>query len=153
MLFEHFIAGEVRTIELCTEPAQILGRLRLLRRIAYTKLRGYDWPNIRKMYAAILTSIEARENTWDTSFDRFENILYRRPPTNNARPTKDREVKKWFCRDYNKSEGCTRTPPHKAPIGPSGIIRTLHHICAACWMKAKAENRHPEGHETCPYRD
>ena len=64
--FEHYIAGEVRTIEMCTEPA---GRLRLIRRMAYAKLRGYDWPLIRKMYAAILTSIEARENTWGSSFD------------------------------------------------------------------------------------
>ena len=65
--FEHFIAGESRTIELCTEPSQILGRLRLLRCMAYAKLRGYDWHLIRKMYAVILTSIEARENTWDSN--------------------------------------------------------------------------------------
>ena len=29
--FEHLVAGETRTIETCTDPAQILGRLRLLR--------------------------------------------------------------------------------------------------------------------------
>ena len=40
--FEQLVAGEVRTIELCTEPSQILGRLRLLRRMAYAKLRGYE---------------------------------------------------------------------------------------------------------------
>ena len=28
--FEHLVAGELCTIETCTEPAQILGRLRLL---------------------------------------------------------------------------------------------------------------------------
>ena len=31
MKFEHLVAGETRTIETCTDPAQILGRLRLLR--------------------------------------------------------------------------------------------------------------------------
>ena len=36
--FEHLVAGETRTIEMCTEPAQILGRLKLLRRVAYLKL-------------------------------------------------------------------------------------------------------------------
>ena len=36
--FEHLVAGETRTIETCIDPAQILGRLRLLRRIAYLKL-------------------------------------------------------------------------------------------------------------------
>ena len=54
MKFEHMVAGETRTIETCTDPTQILGRLRLLHRIAYLKLRGYEWNLIRKMYAAIL---------------------------------------------------------------------------------------------------
>ena len=31
MKFEHLVAGETRMIETCTDPAQILGRLRLLR--------------------------------------------------------------------------------------------------------------------------
>ena len=38
--FEHLVAGETRTIETCSEPAEILGRQRLLRRISYLKLRG-----------------------------------------------------------------------------------------------------------------
>ena len=54
--FEHLVAGETRTIETCSDPAQILGRLRLLRRIAYLKLRGIEWHLLRKMYAAILSS-------------------------------------------------------------------------------------------------
>ena len=78
MKFEHLVAGETRTIETCTDPAQILGRLHLLRRIAYLKLRGYEWTLIRKMYAAILTSIETKEYSWESNFDRFETILYRR---------------------------------------------------------------------------
>ena len=76
--FEHLVAGETRTIELCTDPAEILGRLRLLRRIAYLKLRSYDWNLLRKMYAAILTSIETKEYSWESNFDRFETILYRK---------------------------------------------------------------------------
>ena len=78
MKFEHMVAGETRTIETCTDPAQILGRLRLLRRIAYLKLRGYEWHLIRKMYAAILTPIETKEYSWESNFDRFETILYRK---------------------------------------------------------------------------
>ena len=42
MRFEHLVAGETRTIEMSTEPAEILGRLRLLRRMAYLKFRGYS---------------------------------------------------------------------------------------------------------------
>ena len=133
--FEHYIAGEARTIELCTEPAQILGRLRLLRRMAYAKLRGYDWILIRKMYAAIVTSIEAGENTWESGFDRFESILYKRIP---GRTPKERtEIKKWYCREFNRAEGCTKQSPHKGQVGAAGITRTVLHMCAACWMKDK----------------
>ena len=77
MRFEHLVAGETRTIKTCTDPAEILGRLRLLQRVSYLKLRGYDWHLIRKMYAAILTSIETKEYSWESNFDRFETILYR----------------------------------------------------------------------------
>ena len=66
--FEHLVAGETRTIETCTEPAQILGRLKLLRRIAYLKLRGFEWNMLRRMYSAILTSIETGENSWGIQF-------------------------------------------------------------------------------------
>ena len=75
--FEHMVAGETRTIETCSDPVEILGRLWLLRRMAYLKLRGYEWHLIRKMYAAILTSIETKEYSWESNFDRFETILYR----------------------------------------------------------------------------
>ena len=141
------VAGEVRTIELCTEPAQIIGRLRLLRRLAYAKLRGYDWPLIRKMYSAIVTSIEAGENTWDSSFDRFESILYRRY-TQHTRAIqgqpkeRDREPKKWFCREFNRPEGCTRTSPHR---GQGGLTKMVIHMCAACWMKERMRGNTQRG--------
>ena len=155
--FEHLVAGEARTIETCTEPAQILGRLRLLRRMAYAKLRGYDWPVIRKMYAAILRSIEAKEYSWSDNFDRFESILYRRSQysgsTRIRAPDKEPQ-KKWFCRDWNKQEGCTKQAPHKAwfGTGPNAVARTVVHICAACYMKDRSARDHPETHESCPHK-
>ena len=156
--FEHHIAGEIRTIETCTEPAQILGRLKLLRRMAYAKLRGYDWPMIRKMYAAILRSIEAKEYNWSDNFDRFETILYSRRGTGKPQHNKqerDSHQKKWFCRDWNKPEGCTKTAPHKAwfGTGTSVVARTVVHICAACYMKDRASRDHPEHHNSCPHRN
>ena len=138
MQFEHHIAGEIRTIETCTEPAQILGRLRLLRRMAYAKLRGYDWPIIRKMYAAIVRSIEAKEYSWSDNFDRFETILYRRTISNSRQnPRGEREHrehnKKWFCRDWNKNEGCSKQSPHKAWFGTGSAavpkISSTHMRC------------------------
>ena len=109
--FKHLVAGETRTIETCTDPAQILGRLRLLRHIAYLKLRGIEWHLLRKMYAAILSSIETREYSWESNFDRFESILYRKALTEASRGNNrsDREHRqegrKRYCKDYNK-DGC-----------------------------------------------
>ena len=157
MQFEHHVAGEVRTIETCTDPAQILGRLRLLRRMAYAKLRGYEWPLIRKMYAAILRSIEAKEYTWADNFDRFETILYRKASLytkQSARePIREWDQKKWFCRDWNNG-GCSKQAPHRAWVGTGAnqVSRVVVHICAACYMKERAVKEHPEGHESCPHR-
>ena len=156
MMFEHYVAGEARTIETSTEPAQILGRLRLLRKLAYAKLRGYEWPLIRKMYAAILRSIETKENTWESNFDRYETILYRRAPIKREdKPGQtSSNSKKWFCRDWNKGN-CQKSSPHKAwfGTGTNAVQRTVLHICATCYMKEKAQRDHPEGQETCPHKE
>ena len=157
MQFEHLIAGEMRTIETSTNPAEILGRLKLVRRMAYAKLRGYEWTQIRKMYAAILRSIEARDNTWECNFDRFEAILYRRPPQpreRNQGTTGQNSNKKWFCRDWNKGN-CSKASPHKSwfGTGTNAIQRTVVHMCATCYMKDKQQKDHPEQHESCPHKE
>ena len=148
------MAGETRTIETCTDPAQILGRLRLLRRIAYLKLRGMEWPLLRKMYAAILSSIETREYSWESNFDRFESILYRKVLTERGAEKEHRhqEGRKRFCRDYNKPEGCPKNSPHRAWFGsgPSASKRMVHHCCAAYLIRDKAYREHPEGSRDCP---
>ena len=157
--FEHLVAGETRTIETCTEPAEILGRLHLLRRIAYLKLRGIDWQLLRKMYAAILSSIETREYSWESNFDRFESILYRRVLTDRGqekdhREHRSAEGKKRFCRDFNKPEGCNKSSPHQVwfGTGPSAYKKLVYHYCAACLIRDKVARDHPEGHQDCPHK-
>ena len=155
--FEHLVAGETRTIEMAMEPAQILGRLRLLRRMAYLRLRGYEWTMLRKIYAAILTSIETGENTWESNFDRYETILHRKVamdpkiPQQQERP---HEKKIWYCRDYNK-EGCNKSSPHPAWFGsgPSAVKRQVIHACASCLLRGKQVAEHPENHPQCPNKD
>ena len=156
--FEHLVAGETRTIETCTEPAEILGRLQLLRRISYLRLRGIEWHLLRKMYAAILSSIETREYSWESNFDRFESILYRRVLTERGGERdwehKPQEGRKRFCRDYNRPEGCPKNSPHTVWIGagPSANKRMVYHYCAACLIRDKTPREHPEGHADCPHR-
>ena len=153
---EHLVAGETRTIETCADLAQILGRLRLLRRIAYLKLRGIDWQLLRKMYAAILSTIETREYSWESNFDRFESILYRRVLTEKGldREHKPQEGRKRFCRDYNKQEGCPKNSPHPVWFGTGAAAtkRMVYHCCAACLIRDKAFREHPEGQGDCPHR-
>ena len=161
MKFEHLVAGETRTIETCTELTEILGRLKLLRRIAYLKLRGYEWHFIRKMYEAILTSIETREYSWESNFDRFETILYRKtwaeykPQHHDNRQPTESGGRKRYCRDYNKAEGCPKNSPHVVWMGtgPSAVKRTVYHYCAACLVWDRQQKEHPEGHPDCPHRD
>ena len=155
--FEHLVAGETRTIETCTEPAQILGRLKLLRRIAYLKLRGFKWHLLRKMYAAILSSIETRENSWESNFDRFENILYRRAIGEhkpNLETRTDNSGRKRFCKDYNRPEGCPKSSPHSVWMGngPNATKKLVYHYCAACLIRDKVPKEHPEGHPQCPHK-
>ena len=158
MRFEHLVAGETRTIETCTDPTEILGRLRLLRQLAYLKLRGYEWHVIRKMYAAILTSIETREYSWESNFNRFETIPYRRAAMDSRPHNENRhevkEGRKRFCRDYNQ-EGCPKNSPHTVWIGngPSAVKRLVYHYCAACLIRDKQHREHPEGHQDCPHKD
>ena len=153
LTFDQFVAGETKTIEDCTEPAQIMGRMYLLRQMAYAKMRGYEWSLIRKMYAAILRGVETKEVRWGDSLERYEKILYRRPPPSKAvsninhRLEKgDREdKKKWFCRDYNR-DGCHKTSPHKAwfGTGTNAVQRQVIHMCAVCYLKDKNVKEHSE---------
>ena len=160
--FEHLVAGETRTIETCSDPAQILGRLRLLRRIAYLKLRGIERYLLRKMYAAILSLIETAEYSWESNFDRFESILFRkvlsdrtgdRDHRDRDREPKQQEGRKRYCKDY-KSDGCPRTSPHTAWLSTGNFAtkRTVYHYCATCLVKERIGREHPEGHSDCPHR-
>ena len=158
MKFKHLVAGETRTIETATDPAQILGRLRLLCRIAYLKLWGYEWNLIQKMYAVIITSIETKEYSWESNYDRFKTILYRKVVSDNrgfSEGRQDREQgRKRFCKDYNKPDRCPRPSPHPAWFGArvSAVKRTVYHYCAACLIQDKQNREHPEGHPDCPHK-
>ena len=164
LTFEQFVAGETKMIQEGTDPAQILGRLQLMRRMAYLKLRGFDWSLVRKMYAAILRAIETKELKWSDPVDRYENMLYRKLGTNSGTytgKTRDHKEdknpqhnKKWFCRDWNR-DGCTKAAPHKAAFGSgqNTVYRQVLHMCAACYLKDKQVKDHTETSDACPHKE
>ena len=111
------------------------------------------------MYAAILSSIETGEYSWESNFDRFESILYQkvlvnRGPDREHRDTKTQKGRKRFCRDYNKPEGCPKNSPHPVwfGTGPTATKKMVYHCCAACLVRDRAMKDHPEGHQDCPHR-
>ena len=110
------------------------------------------------MYAAIVSSIETGEYSWESNFDHFKTILYKWAMTEN-RPTtteKDRSdsSKRRYCRDFNKPEGCPKTSPHAiwTGTGSNAVKKLVYHYCASCLIKDKLCKDHPEGHPECPHR-
>ena len=108
--------------------------------MAYLKLRGYEWILIRKMYAAILTSIETKEYSWESNFDRFETILYRKMAieykTYQADPKQEKEGRKRYCKDYNK-DGCPKNSPHPVWLGTgAATVKKLVYHCL-CYMHSQ----------------
>ena len=85
------------------------------------------------MYAAVLTSIQTREYSWESNFDRFESILYRRAMTewvpDKEREHRHQEGQKRFCRDYNRPEGCNKPSLHPVWFGngPGSTKRMAYH--------------------------
>ena len=108
------------------------------------------------------TPIETMEYSWESNFDRFETILYRKawvenkPHSNDSRhQDKEPGGRKQFCRDYNRPKGCPRNSPHVVWVGSgqSAAKRTVYHFCAACLIRDKQQREHPEGHPDCPHKD
>ena len=115
------------------------------------------------MYAAIVTSIETKEYSWESNFDRFETILYKKSMSENKNHSEfkaqgDREprqdTRKRYCREYNRPEGCPKSSPHPAwfGAGQNTVKKTVYHFCATCLIRDRQQKEHPEGHPECPHR-
>ena len=73
--FEQYIAGEGKTVLNSVDPNEIRGRLNLLIRISYLKQKGYSWPNLRALYAAIMNHIEKHESSWVSDWRSIEDMV------------------------------------------------------------------------------
>ena len=113
------------------------------------------------MYAAIVTSIETAKYSWESNFNRFENMLYCRTMIENKQQMdrEDRreqkpEGRKRFCRDYNRPEGCPKGSPHVVWMGSghNAVKKLVYHYCALCLIRDKLPKEHPEGHPDCPHK-
>ena len=153
--FEQFMAGELSTIDTCQDIIEKIGRMQLLKRVALWRLRvNVTWPQIRNAFAHILRRIENKEVTWESDWDTFEQHIYDKI----ANTVKNEKSKKsniaesvWFCKAYQRQEGCAKDSPHLAKIGAN--FRQVQHICASCWLKEKQRKLHPECSVDCPSKE
>ena len=134
--------------------------MRLLQRVTMWRLRaGVSWIQIRNTYAHILRRIEDREITWEEDFDKYERSIYERVTTTQIKTEKAKSSQPgrtggestWFCRNFQKPEGCSREAPHPGRVGNQ--IRSLQHICVACWLKDKTKRQHSESSSDCPNKE
>ena len=158
--YEEFMAGELMTIRNARDPTEKTGRLELLSNIAQWRLRSnVSWPQVRSAYATIVRKVENCEINWEADWDRQERHIYDKVAPSqtktqkNTRTTSNTQSNEivWFCRNYQKADGCPKESPHPGRVGTS--FKQMYHICAACWLKDKVKRMHPECSNDCPQRE
>ena len=149
--FKQYIAGESRTVMSCSDTMEVRGRLNLMFRLAHLKQKGYPWECLRGLYAAVVRGIEMHETSWAGDWRHIEemviDVLDRNIPF-KLKGKKGGEV--WYCREFNRVEGCELQPPHEAQIGKKK--RWVKHICAQCWFKEQVPRYHSENDDRCPQK-
>ena len=133
LTYEQFLAGEISTINRVCSQTERLGRLRLLQHVAHWKLRpNVTWPQLHNVYAIVLRDIENDAIGWSADFNNYQYALADKI-TSAIKSTK--AGSNWFCKQYQKIEGCTRMAPHQVKFG--NTERIVHHFCAKCWIREK----------------
>ena len=151
LTYEQFLAGETHTILRCRNKKERAGRQRLLATITRWRLRtSVAWSQIRAAYAVILRDIENGIATWEENFYAYQHILYERPqlPVKTTKTVNNKAENYWFCKAYQKVNGCSLDPPHVARIGNRD--RVVQHYCAKCYINNKQKKFHSESSLECP---
>ena len=131
-----------------------IGRTELLQRITLWRLwANVSWQQVHNAYAHIIRKIENQEISWAPNWDNYERHIYDKIAVNNKneKPKKIGGDSVWFCKAFQKTEGCRKDPPHLAKVGNS--FRQVLHICANCWLKDKQKRNHPEYSFDCPHKE
>ena len=158
LTYEQFMAGELLTISNTQNPMETKGRTELLRRIATWRLRtNVTWAQVRQAFTHIVRKVEDHEITWRVNWDEFERRIYDRVELVNNNTTQNRTRRTattepvWFCKLFQRPEGCNREAPHSGKIG--GQYKQLHHICASCWLCDRIKKAHPKCSSECPNKE
>ena len=154
---EQYIAGETKTILMAEDPLEIRGQVNLMSRLVYLKHRGHAWSNLHSLYAAIVNHIEKHEGSWVSDWKFIEDMVLEsaiRGPGEKGvgkSSSKGTRAEQWYCRKFNREDGCDKGPPHEAVI--RGRHRQVKHFCAKCWVTEGETRPHPEIHPRCPHAE
>ena len=156
--YEQFIANELSTIVNLQNVTEICGCTKLLHRVSLWKLRAnVTWQKVHNAYAHIVHRIENKEIMWEANWDDYERHIYDKVVNSSVGANKMDKVKKqqseftYFCKSYQKTEGCRKESPHDIKIG--NVFRQVHHICTTCWCKDRSRKEHSKSSSECPYRE
>ena len=148
--FEQYVVGETKTILNAQDSVEKRGQLLLMSRIAYLKQKGHPWGTLRTLYAAIVNAIEKHESSWASEWRDIEDMVLD-SVNRMVGPRKGVKVEQWYCRNFNRSDGCQIQPPHEAMIGKK--CRQVRHFCAKCWINEQEFRDHGEHDEACPHKE
>ena len=164
--FIKFVEGELEIISLPEiSESERNGRLAFLKLLSYHANATNDNKQILQWYAAWLRRIELNQRSWDDDPReiefRFIRSIYQKNYTyslnkkqNFSSNTMYRQSQSvnpdvWFCNWYQKNK-CTLGDNHEVKF--KGVVKTVQHICATCWLKDKLKSKHPECSIECPYQ-
>ena len=153
LTYEQFVAGELCTIMNCSSATEHRGRVTLLQKISNWHLMiNASWNQIQNTHAHIIRKIENKEIGWAADFDRFEKHIFEKVSFKTEKQDKRKTVNQdWFCKVFQKQEGCPKDAPHAAWIGNQ--MKMVQHFCAACWLKDRSKRAHPECSTDCPLKE
>ena len=158
LTWDQLVAGELSVIADTKSDRQRMGRIKLLRQLAYWKVRTADFSRVKKLYAAIVSRIEQGKAKWDSDFELMEIMVMgdtgnggQKSSFGGNKPNKSDSKNTYFCKKFQTGE-CSQSLKNNGHTGQLGS-RTVFmvHICAACWLKDKKQERHPEKSDTCPH--
>ena len=136
-----------------------MGRLCLLKQLAYWKLRSGNVHKVCQLYMAMVRAIEEGESSWSSNFQLLEVLVMgdqTRVAHKSSKPvfetnTESKESKKvLFCKKYqlNECQAELKNNAHWGTLGGKSCL--LHYVCATCLLKHKKSEHHCEKTSECP---
>ena len=147
---DEFVAGYSTILQGCRpESREFKARLGHLVSLMYLAGR-YEWKAVLSFHGAVLLDIERGRACWGDNFSYLEarTLHGYLKDRNNGEGSSKGSGNVFFCREYQKGK-CRSSRDHSGTI--RGETRFLRHICAACWLKTRSQQSHPETSPDCPF--